>query len=91
MATGKRRNVVVQFSGVGGVEREGMGEVFIEFRVGAGAWTQESWVVADATSWDRLFHLAIVRRKHLPVLRMVVGKVIPDVMGLPSVCFSWTR
>ena len=45
---------------------------------------KESRVVADTTSWGRLFHSSIVRGKklHLPVLRMVVGKVILDVMGM---------
>ena len=37
-----------------------MGEMFVEFRGGSGAWTQESRVVADTTSWGRLFHLATV-------------------------------
>ena len=93
MAAGKRRNVVVRFSVVREYRkrRKGMGEGFTEFRGGAGAWTQESRVVADTTSWGKLFHSAIVWEKlHLPVLRTVVEKVIPDVMGLSSVCFSWT-
>ena len=38
---------------------EGDGKVFIEFSGGAEAWTQESKVVADTTSWGRLFHSAI--------------------------------
>ena len=40
----ERRNVVVQFSGVRECRKggKGMGEVFIEFRGGAGTWTQKS-------------------------------------------------
>ena len=45
-------------------------------------------VVTDTTSWGRLFHSAIVCGEN--VLRAVIGKVIPNVMGLPSVCFLWT-
>ena len=77
--------------GMGG---KGMGEVFIEFRGGT------AWSLNSRLQSCRRYHFlgqAIPLgycgwgKLHLPVLCTVVGKVIPDIMGLPSICFFMDR
>ena len=59
-------------------------EVALELGLKSPGWSQIPLLGAGSSTW------LLWEQLHLPVLRTLVGKVIPNAMGLPSVCFPWT-